>query len=189
VADDTDVETQIMLLQSPFGGAPHVRERERAAAWLVSHADQAYPRLLAMLRDGSATPAVIEILPAFDRAESVPALEALLGAADRTAFIAGQALARHTGAEASAALRRGVRRSEPDAAVAAAAGLEARRDAAACPDLIAGMRHADPRVRYQTTRAAIALGCLTRQQLQALSAPDVDDDIRAMASAALARRS
>jgi HEAT repeats len=184
---DAEVETQIMLLQSPFGDSPHVRERERSAQWLVAHPDRAYPRLLTMVRDGTAGPAVVDLLPAFGRAESVPALEVLLAGPERLAWVAGQALARLGGPQALLALRRAVRLNEPNAVIAAAGGLATLNDKAACPDLVAAVGHVDRRVRYHAVQAAGQLRCLTHQQLEALATGDPSEDVRALAADLLAR--
>lgn len=184
---DTEVETQIMLLQNPFGDPPHVREHEQAAQWLVAHSDRAYPRLLAMVREGTAGPAVVELLPAFGRAESVPALEALLNGPERLGWVAGQALARHSGPEGLLALRRAVRSNETGAVIAAAEGLAARGEKAACPDLVAAVAHTDWRARYYAVQSAAGLGCLSHQQLEELAMRDPIEDVRALAAKVLAR--
>jgi HEAT repeat protein len=184
---DAEVETQIMLLQSPFGDPPHVRERERAGQWLVTHADRTYQRLLAMVGDATAGPAVVELLPAFGRAESVPALEALLEGPERIAWVAGQALARHSGSEALLALRRAVRGQGADVVIAAADGLAERGDKAACADLAAALGHADQRARYHAVQAAARLACLSRHQLEEIARSDASEDIRALAAEVLGR--
>jgi len=188
VADegDTELETQIMLLQSPFGDESHLRGREAAARWLVEQADRAYPRLLAMARAGEAGPAVVELLPAFGRAESVGVLEALLAGPERLAGVAGQALARHHGPEALAALRRAVELGAPEAAVAAADGIATRRDPAACPELTKAATREDARVRYHAVQAAGSLGCFSRAALTTLANQDPDTEVRALAAKLLA---
>jgi HEAT repeat protein len=185
---DTELETRIMLLQSPFGDGPHLREREAAAQWLLEHAERAYPRLLALAGTGTAGPAVVELLPAFDRTESVAVLEALLGGPERTAWVAGQGLARQRGPEALAALRRGLRHRDARAVIAAADGLAARGDRTACPDLVEAMGHADARVRYHAVQSAGRVGCLSRASLTALAEEDPDADVRELATKLLAAK-
>lgn len=184
---DSDLETQIQILESPFGEMPAVRERQRAAEWLLAHADRAYPRLLAMIRDKSAGLAVIELIPEFKRAESIAPLESLLGLPERTAWAAGQALARQSGPDALAALLRGVRRPEPDAVIAAADGLATLGDKAVCSDLQATLEGSSERTRYHIVRAAAALKCLTRTRLQEFALGDSSAEIRALAADFLAR--
>jgi hypothetical protein len=186
-AIDSEVETQIMLLQNPFGDPQHLREQKRATEWLLANQDRAYPLLLAMVRDGTAGPAVVELMPAFNRAETVPPLEALLNGPERIAWVAGQALARHSGPEALLALRRALRRSEHNSIIAAAAGLATRGDKAACAELATMVGHNDGRVRYYIVQAAGQLGCLNRQQLEAIARDDRSEDIRELAAGFLAR--
>ena len=184
---DVELETQVMLLQSPFGDGPHLREREAAARWLLEHADRAYPRLLAMARAGTG-PAVVELLPAFDRVDSVAVLEELLGGPERVAWVAGRALARQRGPEALAALRRGAQLSDPEAAVAAVDGLATRGDRAGCPELAKAAEREDARVRYHAVQAAATLGCLSPAALAALAHDDPDAEVRALAARLLAAK-
>jgi hypothetical protein len=157
-SSDPEVETQLVLLQTPFGGGPHQRERERAAVWLVEHAERAYPAVLALLEDDRAGPAVVELLPAFGRAESVPQLARRLGAGG-DAWAAAQALARHPQAEAGEALRTALGSGDPDVVVAALDGLATRGEPADCAAVQALSGHEDARVRASAERAAAALGC------------------------------
>jgi HEAT repeat protein len=71
--------------------------------------------------------------------------------------------------------------------VAAADGLAARGDKAACTDLAAAMEHIDPRARYHAVQAAGRLGCLSRQQLEAIARDDRSEDIRVLAAEFLVR--
>ena len=177
-----------MLLQSPFGDGPHHREREAAAQWLLDHADRAYPRLLALASAGAVGPAVVELLPAVDRKESVAVLETLLGGPERTSWAAGQALARQRGPDALGALRRGLRHRDATAVVAAADGLGTRGDPTACPELVEALRHADARVRYHALQAAGRLQCVARAAFSALAKEDPDADVRELATKLLAAK-
>jgi hypothetical protein len=179
---DPDLDTQIQILESPIGEMPAVRERHRAAEWLLGNADRAYPRLLEMLRNKTASLAVIELIPSFDRAESIAPLESLLHGTERTAWAAGQALARQSGPQALASLLRGLRSSESDAIVAAADGLIARRDREACGDLRAALTTSDDRGRYHVVRSAATLNCLPKSLLQDLAQNDPSEDIRSLAA-------
>ena len=186
-AYDADLETQLMILDGPLGEMQQVRERERAAKWLLAHAERSYPRLLEAVENGTASLAVIELLPAFNRPESITPLESLLEASERIAWAAGQALARQKGPDALAALRRGVTSTNPDAVVAAADGLWSLGDSAACADLAAQLSRRDHRERYSLVRASGTLGCLSSSQLREISRSDPSPDIRSFAQDLLGR--
>ena len=179
---DEEVETQIMLLQTPFGGGPHQRESEHAADWLVAHADRSYPRLLADVDAGHASPALIELLPHFGRAESISRLERLLAGPELVAWTAGQALAAHRQPAAGAALRRALSGPSVPVAIIAADGLGTRADHADCPALIAAAQRHDARLRYHALQAGAKLGCFTPEALQSIARTDGDADIRGLAS-------
>lgn len=156
---DVELESRIALLELPMGGGPDVRERERAAEWLLSHADRAYPELLARARAGRAGPAALELLGRFGRDDSVPVLAGLLEEADARGFSAARALAAHPGAAAMTALREALR-SGGDRAVLAADALGARGDVGACAALEEASADPDPRVRYHAIQAARLLNRL-----------------------------
>ena len=178
--NDAEFESRIALLELPLGSDPDVREKERAAEWLLAHAARTYPDLLARVHDGRAGPATVELLGRFDRADSVPALARLLEGDDLRGLAAARALAAHSSPEALAALRESLR-SGGDRAVLAADALGARGDAAACADLEAAARDRDPRLRYHVVQAAGALGCLSGDRLAEIEASDPDADVRALA--------
>jgi HEAT repeat protein len=174
-AEDSELELQLMLVESPFGGDPHRREAEAAAEWLLARPERAYPRLLARAAEGSATPALVELLGRFGRADAVPVLAGLLGGPELVAAAAADALAHHPAA--ADALRAGLRRGG-EAAARSADALAARGDAGACPDLLAAARDPDARVRYHAVQAAVRLGC---PDAVALAESDADPDVRALA--------
>jgi HEAT repeat protein len=170
-----------MLLDEPFGGEPHVRERERAAQWLLDHGDRAHPALLDALAAGRASSGVIELLARFGRAESIEPLNRVLSAAGPAAWHAAQALARHPQPEAAEALRRALRDPAPEVSIAAADALGARGDPGECAALQAELRAQDPTVRYHVVQAAARLGCVPTEWLAQLAQTDPDADIQALA--------
>src|SRR3954452_16645023 len=101
---DPELDTMIALVESPLGSAPHVRERDRAATWLLEHADRTHPALLERARQGRAGPGSIELLGRLGRPDSVPVLADLLKADERSARAAASALAHHPDATALTAL-------------------------------------------------------------------------------------
>jgi HEAT repeat protein len=185
---DAEVEMQIILLETPFGDGPHQRERERAAAWLVAHAERAYPRVLALLDEDRAGVGVIDLLPSFDRAESIPSLTRLLAGPEHTAWTAGQALARHTNPEAGEALRRALSSPDPEVAIIAADALMTRNDRGDCAALATAVGAADARVRYHALQAAGRLRCLERSTLESLVRADASAEVRDLAARLLKQR-
>jgi HEAT repeats len=177
---DAELEGRIAMLELPLGGDPDVRERERAAEWMLEHADRAYPELLERARLGHAGPAAIELLARFGRPDSIPVLAALLDQLDPQGFAASRALAAQPEPDALVALREALR-SGGDRAVLAADALGARGDASACPDLEAAAADADERLRYHAVQAAGALGCLSSDRLAEIAASDPNADVRALA--------
>jgi HEAT repeat protein len=165
-AGDHDVETQLMLLETPFGGGPHDRERQRAAAWLLANSERAYPVLLARVRERRAGAAIVELLGEFGRADSVPLLADLLDADEPMGRAAAQSLASNADPSALAVLREGLGKGG-DRAVRCADALGARGDAAACPELRAAAAQSDARLRYHAIAAAVSpqLGCLSDDEL------------------------
>lgn len=179
---DAEVEQQVTLLETPFGGDPHQRDRDRAAAWLVAHPDRAYPLLAARVDAGLAGVAVIELLPRFARAESIPRLERLLAGPEATAWEAGQALALHPQAIAGEVLRRSLGNSDRAIAIIAADALGVRGHVDDCPALVRLLSAPDAGVRYHVVQASGKLGCLTREALDSLARTDLDSDIRELAT-------
>lgn len=177
-----------MLLETPFGGGPHDRERQRAAQWLLDNRDRAYPVLLARARDGTATAAIVELLGEFGRADSVPVLSELLEGDEPLARAAANGLAANSDPGALAALREGLSRGG-DRAVRCADALGVRGDPAACPELRAAAAQPDARLRYHAIAAASRpeLGCLSDDELAQIESSDGDGEVRDLARSARAR--
>jgi HEAT repeat protein len=179
---DPEVETQIMLSETPFGDGPHQRERERAVEWLVAHADRAYPHILARLDEGRATEALIQLLPRMGRAESIPRLERYLTQTESLGWAAGRALALHPQPAAGEALRRALANRDPAVAALASDALGTRGDRADCAALLAAAHAPDARLRYHAVQAAGKLGCFDRKALESLAQFDADADVRGLAA-------
>jgi hypothetical protein len=184
--DDPELETQIALLNSPFGRDPDIRAREQAAEWLLTNDDRSYPVLLASTRAGRAAPATIELLGRFGRPDAVPVLEALLDDNGAIAMAAATALATHPDPAALAALRAGLGRGG-DHAVNCADALGARGDPAACPELRAALAGPDARLRYHALGAALRpqLACLAPEDLRRIAGEDADPEVRERAARAV----
>jgi HEAT repeat protein len=186
-APDPDVETQIMLLETPFGGGPHDRERQRAAQWLLDNSERAYPILLARAREGTATAAIVELLGEFGRADSVPVLAERLDADEPMGRAAALSLAANSDPSALTVLREGLGQGG-DRAVRCADGLGARGDAAACDDLRRAAADPDARLRYHALAAATSprLACLSDDELAVIENSDADPEVSALAGRARA---
>lgn len=180
-----ELERQIHFLQDPFGDEAHQREQERAVQYLLSHADQAHPRLLELLQSQQAANpfAIIEVLPRFGRPESVPVLAQILERGPQNASqAAAEALARHPLDSAQTMLLAALSLPAPEAVIAAADGLLSRGDLAACPALLQSSSHPDPLVRYHVIQAAGSLDCLAEDQLAAIARDDPDEDVKELAN-------
>ena len=179
---DRDVETRILLLDTPFGGEPHLRERDRAAAWLVEHADRAFPILLARLIEGKLEAGAIALLPRFGRAESIAPLARLLEGPEGIAWEAGQALAQHPQPEAGEALRHALASSDPVLATIAADALARRGDNGDCAILIKRLSTTHSGLRFHVLQAAALLDCLSREVISELAEADPNPDVRNLAT-------
>lgn len=171
-APGDDIELHLQFLMDPFGDEPHRRQREISVHYLLAHADRAYPRLVQALKANPAalnSPSIIEVLPLFARADSVPLLEAIMNRSiEQVSGVAGQALGRHPDASAKDALLRGLASSLPDVMAAAADGLMVRGDSSVCSDLKTLLGHKNSIVRYHVVQASYKLGCLNRDQMEEL---------------------
>jgi HEAT repeat protein len=188
----SDLELNIQTLLAPYGHAGNQRDRERALAYLLAHADEAHPRLLDLLDPASTClnpVAVIDALPAFSRPESIPVLEKVMETATEAVSLnAGQALARHPHREAAEALTRGLRSQRSDAVISAADGLLTRGEKSSCAALIEAMVHSEREIRYRVLQAAGGLGCLTSAQLQHVAKNEPEQMIRDLAIKLLQNR-
>lgn len=181
---DDEVEKQIRALLSTRGHEAHRREHDRALGYLLAHADEAHPRLLALLDPSGYVPvAAVNAIPLFGRAESVPVLERLMReGAELISMSAGQALGRHSLPAAREALLRGLEADREETKVAAIDGLMTRNDKSVCEALHPLVGHQNYEVRYHAVKAAAALGCLTAEELREIAANDSEEDIRDLAA-------
>lgn len=127
-----DVLRYLNDLVSPFGGPEHQTRREQALAFLVAHADDAYPRLLAMIdaAAGTGPVAALRALPLFGRPDAVPVLAAVLrNGNEAIAGVAANALADHPDARAEDALVDALNDRREAVVEAATSALHTRRSA------------------------------------------------------------
>ena len=183
-----EIESNIHFLQDPFGDPAHSARAGQALEFLLEHADEAHPRLLELLKSNRASnpPALIEALPRFGRAESIPVLEEILdyGQGSMTG-VASLALARHPHDGAREALVRALASAKAESVAAAADGLMSRGDSSVCPELVKHLDQGDSIARYHVIQAAMHLGCLSPDALTRLANDDPDTNVRKLASRAM----
>ena len=156
----SEIDRRIDVLLTPSGDPQFQYYKGEALAWLLAHADEAHPRLMALCEDVEPPGVLIEALPQFGRAESVPVIErALRGASDPSTVVAAQALARHPHPSARVALEHALGDPRDQVVASAADGLAARGDRAACPALEGARGHANAEVRGRIDKARGAIGC------------------------------
>jgi len=186
---DDELEQQLRALLSTRGHEADRREHDRALAFLLAHADEAHPRLLALLDPAGYVPvAAVNALPLFGRAESIPVLERVMReGAQLISMSAGQALARHPLPDAREALLRGLEDNREETKVSAIDGLMTRGDKSACAVLQGLLGHASYELRYHAVRAAATLGCITAEKLKQIAENDSEQDIRELAASLMSK--
>ena len=180
-----ELESNIHFVQDPFGDPAHSIRAEQSLEFLLEHADESYPRILALIKSNRASNpiALIEALPRFGRPDSIPVLELILTQGQGIAIEAASlALARHPHNAAREALIRGLTSPNVKSVVAAADGIMSRGDPTVCNDLAKHLGYGDPIVRYHIIQAAYHLGCLSPEALMIIANDDSDKDIRALVS-------
>jgi len=159
-SEASEIDQKIRVLLFPSGDRQFRGAREQAIAYLLAHAEEAHPRLLALVEGDSPPVTVLAALPRFGRIESVPVLEkALRRASDATTVLAGQALGQHPRPEARAALESALGDARNQVVASAAEGLALRGERASCPALAAALSHPDLDVRARIRAAMARIGC------------------------------
>lgn len=182
--DNDRIALELEALQSPFGGEPYDSEAARALAYLLAHADAAYPRLLALVRRarGVNLHPLVQALGHFGRPESLGPLNELLHQGAPTLKRASAtALARHPQERALELLLSALDCADSGVVAAAADALGKRGDPRASEKLTDLLQHPDPEVRYQAVLSLALLGALQREELLELRDHDADEDVRALA--------
>jgi HEAT repeat protein len=159
-ADTAEMDRQVRRLLAPSGDVQYARARGEALQWLLAHATDAYPRLLAIVDTPEPPALAIMALAEFQREDAVPVLERILhSSADPTVVVASSALARLSSARARVALERALRDERDQVVASAADALGERGDANACVALAAVVHHPNRDVRARIEKAATRLGC------------------------------
>jgi hypothetical protein len=175
-----EIRKHIRLAQPHSGRRADLAQRDTSIAWLLAHADDAYPIVLEEVR-ASPGPAGVALLGRFDRAASTPVLIQVLGEGEDGARAAAFQLALASDAAALAAAVEATRHANPDIASAAVDGLGKRGDRGQCAAIVAATTHASAEVRYMAVEAGAALGCLDAAALARLAKSDPDADVRTRA--------
>jgi len=167
---------------SPYGHPADRAHRDRAVAELLAeHADEARTRLLDALRrapNGLQAPAILDLLPLFGGAESVPVIAAALISPDEmVAQYAGFALGRHPEPAAVEALRSALASPAPSVVAAAADGARVRGGHELCGALRTRADIADPTARYHVISAVLTCGCVSADERRALAETENDPDV------------
>lgn len=186
VQEDPDrLDAAIQCLLTPYGNPGNQRDRDRALKYLLDHADDAHPKLLALFEQMDAgiylTP-VVMALPYFGRPESISVLEKVMQtASEALSLSAGEALAHHPLPAAMDALVRGLTHLSEKVLIAAADGLMTRGDQSCCTLLLKMIHHPDREVRYHVLQSAAQLNCLSQQQLQSVVSNDPEPMVQDLA--------
>ena len=159
-ASHTEVDSHLHELLRPSGDPQSRASRDEALGWLIAHADESFPIILARARQPSPPVVLIAALPHFGRPESVPVLAHLLSDADDpTTVVAAEALATHPGPEALTALEKALSSPRDQVVASAASALAVRNDPAACASLYNALSHPNNEVRDRIQSALQKLGC------------------------------
>jgi HEAT repeat protein len=179
-----ELELNLMFLKNWLGDDPDQRERNSAIEYLVQHADEAYPRIVAEIDArpfALDAPALIQVLPLFGRDDSVDLLQRILASGDdRVCRAAGEALGRHPSERASDALLRALDSENPQTRIGAAIGLGRRGDISACEPLERRLMVGESVERYYLAQALAQIGCENETVWRELE-QDAEADIRALA--------
>jgi len=178
---DPEVMRQLTAIHIRAGSPPDIRQRDRALAWLLEHADRSLPAALAQADAAPHDVVLVDLLGRFRRTETTAALvRAFADARTRTYAAAG--LGMSPDPEARATLRRALDAPDPGTVVAALSGLAASGDPATCADITRRLTAAHAEVRWMAVEAAGRVGCLSREFLEDIARTDADPDVRALAA-------
>lgn len=186
IEHNDEIDVNIRRAVNPSGHPASLRERDRAARYLLEHADIAYGRLMALVQENPESleaPRLIELVGLFRRAESVAPLgELLLQGIPDTSRAAGRALAAIDTVTAQQALKEGLQSDLDEVRIAAIDGVRLTGDKAWCPLLCPALQDKDANLRYYAVNTAAELGCLDAEQLQEIARHDDDEYVRQLAS-------
>lgn len=188
-----EIEMNIRMAVNPSGDLASLRERERAAQFLIAHVDDAYPRLVGLVREKPRAweaPRLIELIGRFERDECVPLLKnLLLQAIPDTSRAAGLALGAIGSASACRALTEGLNADDTEVRISAIEGGRVCGGEMWCSTIEPALTDRDANLRYYAVNAAAELGCLDVEHLKNLAKHDEDCYVRRLAVEWLEKRS
>ena len=185
-ASDPDVLRELAAMHIRAGSPADLRQRDRALAWLVEHADRAWPTVLARAEDAPQDAVLIDVLGRLRRPEATALLRRAF-ASERTRGAAAAGLGMSPDPAARAFLRETLTSSQPPDVVGALAGLGASGDRTACGDVMPQLQSDNAEIRWTAVDAAMRLGCLDAATLDRIARDDPDPDVRARAGQPAAR--
>jgi HEAT repeat protein len=180
MSDDLEVTRQIAALHIRAGSPPDLRQRGRALAWLVAHADRTLPLALVAAEAAPQDVALIDLLGHLRRSEATPLLTRAFGD-ERTRTYAATGLGMSPDPLARAVLRTALESSDSREVVAALGGLGSSGDPSACGGITPRLKSAHAEVRWMAVEAGCRLGCHSRAVLEDIAQNDPDADVRALA--------
>lgn len=179
------IERNIRLALNPSGSSFDVRERNRAAGFLVEQGEPAYRILVNLLNERACSfeaPRLIELVGFFKREDSVELLAFfLLKGQPETAGPAAMALISAGCDAAVQALKEGLCSEKSQTRIATIDAVRVSHDTSWCPFLERSIDDSDPNIRYYAVNAAASLGCLDYPRLKSIMANDGDEHVRKLA--------
>ena len=178
---DPEVIRQLAALHIRAGSPPDPRQRDRALAWLLEHADRSLPVALARAEEAPQDAVLVDLLGRLRRPEATALLRRAF-ADERTRQYAAAGLGLSPDPVARAALRSALDSPNPAEVVAALAGLGASGDPTVCADITPRLHAANAEVRWMAVEAGSRLKCLDRATLEGIVRSDPDASVRALAA-------
>jgi len=185
-AADPDVLRELAAMHIRAGSPADLRQRDRALAWLIEHADRAWPTVLARAEEAPQDAVIIDVLGRLRRPEATALLRRAF-AHERTRGSAAAGLGMSPDPAARAFLREALTSPQPADVVGALAGLGASGDRTVCGDITPQLQSANAEIRWTAVDAAMKIGCLEAAALDRIARDDPDPDVRARAGQRPAR--
>ena len=184
-----DIMINIHWAVNPYGDPMHLAERDRAVQYLLDHADQAFPKILELVRSKPQSlqaAALIDIMPLFQREDCVPLLRDLMfKAVPDTSRAAARALAQIASPDARMALLAALQSRDIEVLIAAVDSLRLWPISDWCTRIQPLLEQRNANLRYYALNTAIELHCLSPQAITDIARHDEDKDVRDRAREAL----
>lgn len=178
---DSEVIRQLAALHIRAGSPPDLRQRDRALAWLLEHADRSFPVALSHAEAAPQDVVLVDLLGRYRRPEATAVLRSAF-AHEHTRPYAAAGLGLSPDPAARAALRAALDGANPGEVVAALAGLGASGDPAVCTDVAPRLQATNAEVRWMAVDVGARLACLDCATLERIARNDPDASVRLLAS-------